>query len=159
MNGQDWEKFPRKSPSFFMKEALKLAQEAGEQGDVPVGCVVVQGEQIIGRGKNCRELISDATAHAEILAIREACQTLGRWRLSDCQLYVTLEPCAMCTGSIINSKINSLYYGAAEGNTGCCCSKIDLFQEGLGHKPQVYPGLLAQESLELLQNFFQAVRT
>lgn len=150
--------YPEFSPEFFMTQALSLAKEAAEQGDVPVGCVVVQKNQIVGRGKNCRELNSDATAHAEILAISQACDHLKRWRLADCSLYVTLEPCAMCTGAILNSKISAVYFGAWEEKTGCCGTRLNLSMEGLGHRPRIYGGVLAQESKVLLDDFFQTLR-
>lgn len=146
------------NPEDYMKEALSLAKEAATQGDVPVGCVVVCEGVIVGRGMNRRELNSDAIAHAEMEAIREACKTLGRWRLSDCTLYVTLEPCPMCAGGIINSKIAAVYYGASEEKTGCCGTRINLFEEGLGHRPKIYGGILQQESLEIIEEFFQKLR-
>ncbi len=141
-----------------MKLALEEAKQAEKTGDVPVGCVIVCQGTVIASGRNGREAKQQATAHAEVEAITKACETLGRWRLDDCDLYVTLEPCAMCTGSIINSRINSLYYGAREEKTGCCGSVTDLFWENLGHKPKVYSGLLAEESRILLKKFFQSRR-
>ncbi len=145
-------------PEVFMQEALVLAKEAGSQGDVPVGCVVVQGDTIVGRGRNRREQNHNAVAHAEIEAICQACATLGRWRLSDCSVYVTLEPCAMCSGAMINARVGALYFGAAEEKTGCCGTRIHLFEEGLGHRPKVYGGIMVQESLVLLEDFFKGVR-
>lgn len=142
----------------FMKLALEEARLAGESGDVPVGCVVVRENQVIGRGRNRREANNDPLAHAELEAIAQASRHLGRWRLEDCRLYVTLEPCPMCTGGIINSRIYSLYYGAAEEQTGCCGSRINLFEEGFGHRPRVYGGILEEECRGLLQGFFQGLR-
>lgn len=142
----------------FMREALLLAEEAKNHGDVPVGCVIVCENQIVGRGMNRRELNFDATAHAEVEAIREASQSLKRWRLDDCRLFVTLEPCAMCSGAILNAKIHSVYYGAREEKTGCCGSVLNLFFEPLGHKPRVYGGLLEEESKILLEEFFENIR-
>ena len=107
---------------YFMAEALRLAREAIADGDVPVGCVIVKDGEIIGRGRNRREADADATAHAEVEAIREACARLGSWRLQGCTLYVTLEPCPMCAGAIINARIREVRYGAREGKSGCCGS-------------------------------------
>jgi tRNA(adenine34) deaminase len=139
----------------YMREALRLAKEAAAHGDVPVGCVIADaGGNIIGRGRNRREECHDATAHAEVEAIREACARRGSWRLDDCAIFVTLEPCPMCTGAIINARIPELIFGAREENTGSCGSVIDLFSENYGHRPRVFTGLLAEESRELLREFF-----
>lgn len=142
-----------------MRAALVLAQEAAELGEVPVGCVVTDAEgNIIGRGRNRREEAGDATAHAEIEAIREACQALGDWRLSGCTLIVTLEPCPMCTGAIINARIPTVVYGAKEPISGSCGSVIDLFFERYGHHPTVYSGVLEQDCAGLLKEFFSNKR-
>ena len=143
---------------FFMGEALRLAREAMADGDVPVGCVVVKDGQIIGRGRNRREVDGDATAHAEVEAIREACAQLGSWRLQDCALYVTLEPCPMCAGAIVNSRISAVRYGAKEDKSGCCGSVLNLFEERFNHRPRVYQGPLGPECEGLLQEFFQNLR-
>lgn len=144
------------------EEMMWLAIAEGKKslatGDVPVGCVIVQENQVIARGHNQREALQNPLAHAELLALAQASQVLGRWRLGDCQLYVTLEPCSMCTGGIINSKINSVYYGAREEKTGCCGSVVNLCQEGLGHQPKIYGGILQQPCQDLLQEFFQKLR-
>ena len=143
----------------LMQEALLLAKEAYDAGDVPVGCVIADPSgTIIGRGKNRREAKHDATAHAEIEAIREACFSLGDWRLDACTLVVTLEPCPMCAGAIINARIPKILYGAKEERSGSCGSVIDLFSEAYGHRPKVYSGILAEESRFLLQRFFSAAR-
>lgn len=143
----------------YMKQALELAQEAADNDEVPVGCVICDTDgRIIGRGRNRREENSDATAHAEIEAIREACNKIGDWRLEGCTLYVTLEPCPMCTGAIINSRIPTLVFGARDSVTGSCGSVIDLFCENYGHKPAVYPGVLKEESAQLLKSFFKDKR-
>lgn len=143
----------------YMREALKLAQEAADNGDVPVGCVIVDKEgKIIGRGRNRREECSDATAHAEIEAIRQASTSLHDWRLTDCTLYVTLEPCPMCAGAIINSRIPTVVFGAREENTGSCGSVIDLFYERYGHRPAVYYGILKDECSQILKTFFREKR-
>ena len=144
----------------YMLEALALAREAAQHGDVPVGCVIADAEgRVIGRGRNRREERGDATAHAEVEAIREACAALGDWRLEGCTLYVTLEPCPMCTGAIINSRIPTVVFGAREENFGSCGSVIDLFSERYGHRPAVFPGVCDAESRALLQRFFQERRT
>lgn len=139
-----------------MEKALGLAREAYESGEIPVGCVIVDGAgKIIGTGRNRREESHDATTHAELEAIREACSSVGDWRLNDCTLYVTLEPCPMCAGGIINSRIPTVVFGAKDDNTGSCGSVINLFEERYGHKPAIYGGVKARESAELLQSFFK----
>ena len=144
---------------FYMAKALDLAREAAEDGEVPVGCIILDKDNnIIGRGRNRREKCSDATAHAEIEAIREACSKLGDWRLDECSIYVTLEPCPMCTGAIINSRIPKLVFGARDAVTGSCGSVIDLFSENYGHRPAVYSGVLKAESASLLKDFFKDKR-
>lgn len=143
----------------YMALALQLAREAADSGEVPVGCVIADAEgNIIGRGHNRRCELSDATAHAEIEAIRQACETLGDWRLSGCSLYVSLEPCPMCAGAIINARIPTVVYGAKEELTGSCGSVINLFEERYGHRPALYGGVLADESAELLKSFFKEKR-
>ena len=142
----------------FMREALTLAREAAADGDVPVGCVIVRGGEIVGRGRNRREAAGDATAHAEVEAIREACARLGSWRLHGCTLYVTLEPCPMCAGGIINSRIDEIHYGVRDEKAGCCISVLDLFSEPFNHHPRVYRGPLEEECRALLQNFFESLR-
>ena len=143
----------------YMQEALRLAEEAAACGDVPVGCVIADADgNIIGRGRNRREENRDATAHAEVEAIREACITRGSWRLDNCTLFVTLEPCPMCAGAIINARIPELVFGAREENSGSCGSVIDLFAEKYGHSPKVYTGVCAEESRRLLREFFEGRR-
>lgn len=143
----------------YMSIALDLAQAAAAQGDVPVGCVIADSEgKIIGMGHNRREANSDATAHAEIEAIRAACAQRGTWRLDGCTMFVTLEPCPMCTGAIIMARIPTLVFGAKEPVTGSVGSVIDLFFERYGHSPNVYSGILADESAALLREFFKGKR-
>ncbi len=142
----------------YMRQALALARDALETGDVPVGCVVVCGNKIVGRGRNRREERRDASAHAEMEAIRQACGSLGRWRLSDCTLYVTLEPCAMCAGAILNARMGQVWYGAADTRAGCLGSVLALQEEGLGHRPQIYGGLLEEDCKGLLMAFFEGLR-
>lgn len=139
----------------YMAQALELAKEAAAQGDIPVGCVIVKDGEVIGRGHNRRELLGDATAHAEVEAIREACKQLGTWRLTDCDLYVTLEPCPMCSGAIINARIGRVIYGAANPKAGCCGSVIPLFLERFNHRPQVYGGVMEEKCAEILGLFFE----
>ena len=143
----------------YMSLALALAREAAQAGEVPVGCLITDGEgRIIGRGRNRREESGDATAHAEVEAIRQACSALGNWRLENCVLYVTLEPCPMCTGAIINSRIPTVVFGAREALFGSCGSVIDLFSENYGHHPAVFGGVLAEECAALLRDFFRGKR-
>jgi tRNA(adenine34) deaminase len=143
----------------YMREAIELAQKAGEEGEVPVGCVIVDGEgNIIGRGRNRREHDKNALAHAEIEAIYEACKTIGDWRLDGCSLYVTLEPCPMCAGAIINARISKLFYGAPDSNTGSCGSVINLFMENYGHEPEIRGGIMQEQCQSLLKKFFTDIR-
>lgn len=143
----------------YMALALALAREAAEAGEVPVGCVIADGEgRVIGRGRNRREESGDATAHAEVEAIRQACAAIGNWRLEKCSIYVTLEPCPMCTGAIINSRIPTVVFGAREALSGSCGSVIDLFSENYGHRPAVFGGVLAEDCAALLRDFFRGKR-
>ena len=142
-----------------MRLALQQAQEAFDVGEVPVGCVIADAEgRIIGAGRNRREETHRADAHAEIEAIGQACAALGTWRLDDCTLYVTLEPCPMCAGAIINARIGTVVYGAKEPNFGSCGSVINLFEERYGHHPRLYGGVLAADCAALLSNFFAGLR-
>ena len=142
-----------------MSLALELAREVAAKGEVPVGCVIAGPDgAVIGRGRNRREESGDATAHAELEAIRQACAALGDWRLSGCTLFVTLEPCPMCTGAIINARIPTVVFGAREALSGSCGSVIDLFSERYGHRPAVYPGVLREECAALLRDFFRDKR-
>jgi len=144
----------------YMQLALGLAREAAEDGEAPVGCVVVDAwGAVIGRGRNRRERSKSATAHAEIEAINETCKALGDWRLAGCALYVTLEPCPMCAGAIIMSRISKVFYGARDGLTGSCGSVINLFMEPYGHTTQITGGILAEECSMLLAGFFGGLRT
>ena len=142
----------------FMREALSLARKAAEMGEVPVGCVIARGQEIVGRGYNRRETDKSALAHAEIQAIDQACRTLGGWRLWECTLYVTLEPCAMCAGAILNARIPRVVYGASDRKFGACGSVCSLFSMDFNHHPQVEAGLLEEESKALLQDFFRNLR-
>ncbi len=148
----------REEQEHYMREAIEEALLAQAQGDVPVGCVIVQKGEIIARGHNAREALASPLAHGEIVAISRAAEHLGRWRLEDCSLYVTLEPCAMCTGAIINSKIPRVYFGAWEEKTGCCGSVVNLFMEGLGKGTALTGGILQKECQKLLSDFFSPLR-
>ena len=142
-----------------MRLALALAREAAEDGEAPIGCVITNaGGVIIGRGRNRREREKLATAHAELEAISEACKTLGDWRLSGCSLYVTLEPCPMCAGAVLMSRIEKVFYGAREPQTGSCGSIINLFMEPYGQSCQITGGVLAEECSGLLSGFFSSMR-
>ena len=142
----------------YMRMALELAAQAEGDGDVPVGCVIVKKDRVIGRGRNRREERGDATAHAEVEAIRDACARTGSWRLTDCTLYVTLEPCPMCAGAIINSRIHTLRYGTRDDKAGCCGSVLNLFEERFNHHPRIYQGPLKEECEGQLQDFFRGLR-
>ena len=142
----------------FMKEALVLAREAFEDGEVPVGCVIVRGDEIVGRGRNRREQGKSALAHAEVEAIAEACRNLGGWRLWECTLYVTLEPCPMCAGAIINARIPRVVYGAKDAKAGSCGSVCSLFDMAYNHHPTVEQGLMEEECAGELKEFFRQLR-
>ena len=143
---------------YFMDQALELAREAASEGEVPVGCVIVRNGQIVGRGRNRRETGRTALGHAEIQAISQACEKLGGWRLWECTLYVTLEPCPMCAGAIINARIPRVVYGASDAKCGACGSVCDLFSMDFNHHPKVEKGLREQEAAQLLTEFFQNLR-
>ena len=142
----------------FMEAALALAREAAAEGEVPVGCVIVRSGQIVGRGRNRRETKRTALGHGEIEAISDACGNLGGWRLWECTLYVTLEPCPMCAGAIINARIPRVVYGASDSKSGACGSVCDLFSMDFNHHPKVDKGVCAEECAALLQEFFQNLR-
>ncbi len=142
----------------YMSQALELAREAASGGDVPVGCVIVRDGEVIGRGRNRREEAGDATAHAEVEAIRDACARLGSWRLHRCVLYVTLEPCPMCAGAIVNARVEEVRYGVKDEKAGCCGSVLNLFEERFNHRPRIYQGPLERECEAVLQEFFQKLR-
>lgn len=144
--------------NYFMGEALKEAELAAEHGDVPVGAVVISGGRIIAKAHNEREKNGMATAHAELLAIEEACRIKGGWRLSDCTLYVTLEPCPMCAGAIINSRIGKVVFGAKDARAGALGSLIDLKNYPLNHKPQCISGIMERECADILRAFFAKKR-
>ena len=142
----------------YMRQALQLAREAGEAGDVPVGCVIVKDGQIVGRGRNRREEKQSALSHAELEAIQDACRTLGGWRLAGTRLYVTLEPCPMCAGGILSARIPEIYYGAKDAGFGACGSILNLFEENFRHHPKIVGHILEKECADLLQQFFSGLR-
>jgi tRNA(adenine34) deaminase len=147
------------SDETFMREALSLALEAAAAGEVPVGAVVVKDGAVVGRGHNRPVAGRDPTAHAEVMALRDAAERIGNYRLAECMLYVTLEPCAMCAGAIMNARISRVVYGAADPKSGACGSVVDLFAENrLNHHATVVGGIMAEEAVKLLQNFFSARR-
>jgi tRNA(adenine34) deaminase len=147
------------SPEYFMSIALEEARRAAKFGEVPIGAVVVYDGNIIARAHNWRESWRDPTAHAELIALQEASRRLGGWRLEECDLYVTLEPCPMCAGAIMLSRIRHLYYGAADAKGGAIESKIELFSGELwNHKPNISTGILAEECGMILKDFFRGIR-
>lgn len=143
---------------FFMREALVLARQAAGEGEVPVGCVIVRKGQIVGRGRNRRETDKSALGHAEIEAIADACKNLGGWRLWDCTLYVTLEPCPMCAGAILSARIPRVVYGGEDPKYGAVRSVCSLFSMEFNHHPEVERGVLEEECTALLQEFFRKLR-
>jgi tRNA(adenine34) deaminase len=143
------------SDEVYMRQAMELARAAGEHGDVPIGALVVRGGEVIGAAGNEREMRGDPTAHAEMLALREAAQRLGGWRIEDASIYVTLEPCAMCAGAIVLARVARVVYGAGDPKAGAAGSVLDVLAEpALNHNPQVLGGVLAEECGELLSAFF-----
>ena len=143
----------------FMREALRLAEKAAAAGDVPVGAVIVKDGNIIARGCNQREAGQSATAHAELSAIEAACRATGSWRLHGCTLYVTLEPCPMCAGAIINARLDRVVYGAKDDKAGACGSVVNLFEMGFNHRPILKSGILEEECGTVLSRFFAALRS
>ncbi len=144
--------------SKFMKEALKEARQAGERGEVPVGAVLVKNGTVIARASNRREEKQNALSHAEIEAINIACEKLQTWRLDDCELYVTLEPCPMCAGAVINARIKTLVFGAYDRRAGSIDSVINLCDYPYNHKPEIYGGICEDDCLAVMKNFFKGLR-
>ena len=142
----------------FMDQALDLARQAAVEGEVPVGCVIVCRGEVVGRGRNRREEKQSALSHAEIEAIADACRTLGGWRLGGTKLYVTLEPCPMCAGAILNARIPRVVYGAADSKCGAVDSVCSLFSMNFNHHPEVVRGVREEEAAALLKAFFQELR-
>ncbi|MDO7908691.1 tRNA adenosine(34) deaminase TadA [Paenibacillus sp. JX-17] len=144
---------------YWMQQAILEARKAEELGEVPIGAIVVRGNEIIGRGYNLRETSHDATAHAEIVAIKQASEYLQAWRLLDCRLYVTLEPCPMCAGAIVQSRIEEVVYGTTDPKAGCAGTLMNLLQEPrFNHRTQIVSGVLQRECASLLTEFFRRLR-
>lgn len=143
---------------YFMNEALKEAKKAYKKKEVPVGAVIVRDGKIIARAYNKREYRQNSLYHAEVLCINKACKKLKSWRLDDCDIYVTLEPCAMCSGAIIQSKIKNIYYGAKDLKTGFCGGKFNVFELKFNYTPNVIGGILESECSNLIKDFFKELR-
>lgn len=143
----------------YMKEAIKEAKKAAEKLEVPVGCIIVKGGKIIARAHNQKETKKDTTKHAEILAIRKASKKLEAWRLLDCEMYVTLEPCSMCAGALVQARIKKVYIGTMDSKTGACGSVLNLLQDyPFNHKVEIETGILQEECESMLKNFFRELR-
>ena len=138
----------------FMEAAVAEAKRAAAEGEVPVGAVIVRGGEIIAAGRNACEAVGNPRLHAEMLAIERACEAVGGWRLSDCDIYVTLEPCLMCAGALLNARIRRVYFGAYDAKNGACGSICDIGVMGFTHKPEIYGGICADECAALLADFF-----
>lgn len=141
-----------------MQKALELAKISAAEGEVPVGAIIVKGDEIVGAGRNRREYGKNALYHAEIEAIYNACKTLGGWRLWECDMYVTLEPCPMCAGAIINSRIKTVYYGASDLKAGSFGSVVDFNSLPYNHKPEIVSGVMQDEARKMLSDFFKGLR-
>lgn len=141
-----------------MQKALELAKISAAEGEVPVGAIIVKGDEIVGTGRNRREYGKNALYHAEIEAIDNACKTLGGWRLWECDMYVTLEPCPMCAGAIINSRIKTVYYGASDLKAGSFGSVVDFNSLPYNHKPEIVSGVMQDEARKVLSDFFKGLR-
>ncbi len=150
--------FYQQRDAHWMHQALLEAKKAAALGEIPVGAVIVRDEQVIARAHNRRELDQDAMAHAEVLCIQQACRVLNSWRLSGCTLYVTLEPCPMCSGAIINSRLDRVVYGAKDDKAGCAGSVADLFVMPFNHTPVIRSGILEEECAAVLSEFFETLR-
>lgn len=147
------------SHEYWMQQAILLAKEAEELGEVPIGAIIVRGEEVVGLGYNLREQTMDPTAHAEMIAIRDASQHLDAWRLLECRLYVTLEPCPMCAGAIVQSRIPQVIYGTTDPKAGCAGTLMNLLQEPrFNHRTEVIPNVLQEECAHLLTDFFRKLR-
>ena len=142
----------------YMEQALALAREAAQAGEVPVGCVIVREGVVVGRGRNRREEKRSALSHAETEAIAQANRALASWRLEDCALYVTLEPCPMCAGAILNARIPRVYFGARDRAMGACGGVMNLFMEDFPHRPALVGGILEEACRQMLSDFFQGLR-
>ena len=144
---------------FYMQQALVLAREAADHGEVPVGCVIVRNGQIIARGRNRREEKQSAASHAEMEALAQANEVLHSWRLDDCDLYVTLEPCPMCAGAILNARVRRVFYGARDDVMGACGGVLNPYMEGFPRPPQLVGHICGGECRDVLQSFFRTIRS
>jgi tRNA(adenine34) deaminase len=151
-------KFMETPQEVYMREALALAREAAAAGEVPVGCVIVRDGEIVGRGRNRREELQSTASHAEMEAIAQANATLDTWRLDDCELYVTLEPCPMCAGAILNARVRRVWYGARDEAMGACGGVTNLFMESFPNRPALVGGVLGEECRAVLSDFFKGLR-
>jgi tRNA(adenine34) deaminase len=151
-------KFMETPQEIYMREALALAREAAAAGEVPVGCVIVQDGRVVGRGRNRREELQSTASHAEMEAIAQANKALGTWRLDDCELYVTLEPCPMCAGAILNARVRRVWYGARDEAMGACGGVTNLFMESFPNRPALVGGILGEECRAVLSDFFKGLR-
>jgi tRNA(adenine34) deaminase len=148
-----------KNEVYYMKEALKEAKKAFDKEEIPVGAIIVKDGKIIARAHNVKETKLDATSHAEILAIQKACKKIGAWRLLDCDMYVTLEPCSMCAGALINARIRKLYIGTNDEKTGACGSKLNLLEDyTFNHKVEIERDICQEECEKILKDFFKVLR-
>ena len=147
-----------KQDILFMQQALKCAQTAQEKDEVPIGAIIVKDNKIIAKGYNKCITLKDATAHAEIVAIKKACKKLSNYRLNDCSIYVTIEPCSMCMGALINARIKNLYFGAKDIKAGACGSILDISKIKLNHKINIFSGLLEQDCAKIIKEFFKNKR-
>lgn len=148
-----------RGPEYFMREALRLAAEGADAGEVPVGVVIVKNGEVIGRGRNRTEELKDPLAHAEMNAMKEALAAVGGWRLTDCDMYVTLEPCSMCAGAIVHARLKRVYIGTTDPKTGACGSVMNILADKhLNHQPEVVTGILQEECSAILKNFFRQLR-
>ncbi|CAM3115721.1 tRNA adenosine(34) deaminase TadA [Paenibacillus sediminis] len=144
---------------YWMREAIREAEKAQSIGEVPIGAIIVKDNEVIGRGHNLRETTHDATAHAELIAIKDASKHLSAWRLLDCRLYVTLEPCPMCAGAIVQSRIPQIVYGTTDPKAGCAGTLMNLLQEPrFNHRTEIISGILQEECSSLLTEFFRKLR-
>ena len=142
----------------YMKEAIRQAKKAAAIGEVPIGCIIVYEDKIIGRGYNRRMVDHTVLAHAEILAMKKACKKMGDWRLEGCTMYITLEPCPMCAGAILNARVRRVFYGARDRAMGACGGVLNLFMEDFPHHPQLVGGILAEDCQTVLSAFFKELR-
>lgn len=159
LEAQRGEEIQREKDERYMKEALRLAKKAGAMGDVPIGCVIVHEDKIAGRGYNRRNADKSVLSHAEIISIKKACRTLGDWRLEECTMYITLEPCPMCAGAIVQARVPRVVIGCMNSKAGCAGSVLDMFhQKGFNHQVDVVSGILEDQCSAVIKEFFKTLR-